>query len=58
MFATPTGKRLDSVKKSLAELKAAGLLTDHRGTRRTAYSFRHFYVSQQLIAGVCSATGC
>jgi hypothetical protein len=35
-----------------APLKAAGLLTDHRGARRTAYSFRHFYTSQQLIAGV------
>jgi hypothetical protein len=28
------------------------LLTDHRGVRRTAYSFRHFYISQQLVAGV------
>jgi integrase len=53
VFATPSGKRLGSVKKSLSELlKAAGLLTDHRGARRTAYSFRHFYISQQLIAGV------
>ena len=42
-----------SAKKSLSELlKAAGLLTDHRGARRTAYSFRHFHISQQLIAGV------
>lgn len=30
---------------------AAGLLTDHRGARRTAYSCRHFYISQQLIVG-------
>ncbi|WP_245624551.1 tyrosine-type recombinase/integrase [Belnapia moabensis] len=53
VFATSAGKRLGSVKKSLSELlKAAGLLTDHRGARRTAYSFRHFYISQQLIAGV------
>ena len=53
VFATPTGKRLCSVKKSLSELlKAAGLLTDHRGMRWTSYSFRHFYISQQLIAGV------
>jgi integrase len=53
VFATSTGKRLGSVKKSLSELlKAAGLLTDYRGARRTAYSFRHFYISQQLIAGV------
>jgi hypothetical protein len=41
------------VKKGLSELlKAAGLLTDHRGARCTAYSFRRFYISQQLIAGV------
>jgi hypothetical protein len=26
--------------------------TDHRGARRTAYSFRQFHISQQLIAGV------
>jgi hypothetical protein len=53
VFATPSGKRLGSVKKSLSELlKVAGLLTDHRGARRTAYSFRHFHISQQLIAGV------
>lgn len=53
VFATPTGKRLCSVKKSLSELlKAAGLLTDHRNMRRTSYSFRHFYISQQLIADV------
>jgi integrase len=53
VFATTSGKRLGSVKKSLSEvLKAAGLLTDHHGARRTAYSFRHFYISQQLIAGV------
>ncbi|CAO3404833.1 tyrosine-type recombinase/integrase [Azospirillum palustre] len=53
VFATTAGNRLDSVKKSLAELlKACNLLTDHRGVRRTSYSFRHFYISQQLIAGV------
>ena len=55
VFATPAGKRLGSVKKSPSELrKAAGLLTDHRSARRTAYPFRHFHISQhqQLIAGV------
>ena len=53
MFATSAGKRLGSVKKSLSVLlKAAGRLTDHRGARRAAYSFRHFYISQQLVAGV------
>jgi hypothetical protein len=40
------------VKKSLGELlKASDLLTDHRGIRPTSYSFRHYYISQQLIAG-------
>ena len=53
VFATPNEKRLRSVKKSLQELlRSAGLLTDHRGMRRTSNSFRHFYISQQLIAGV------
>lgn len=53
VFATVTGKRLASVKKSLHELlKAARLLTDHCGMRRTSYSFRQFYIRQQLIAGV------
>jgi hypothetical protein len=42
-----------SAKKSLsALLKAAGLLSGHRGARRTAYSFRYFHISQQLIADV------
>jgi hypothetical protein len=41
------------LKKSLSELlQAAGLLTDHRGARPTAYSFWHFYISQHFIAGV------
>jgi site-specific recombinase XerD len=53
VFVTTQGKRLDSVKKSLSELlKVCDLLTDHRGVRRTSYSFRHFYISQQLMAGV------
>jgi integrase len=53
VFATMTGLRLSSVKKGLGELlKASELSTDHRGMRRTSYSFRHFYISQQLIAGV------
>lgn len=33
-------------------LKAADLLFDYRGTRRSAYSFRHYYISQQLMHGV------
>ncbi len=41
------------LKKSLSELlKTAGLLTDHRGARPTACSFRHFHISQHFIAGV------
>ena len=53
VFAAPDGKRLTSVKSSLKGLlAAAGLATDHRGAKRDSYSFRHFYISQQLIAGV------
>ncbi|WP_421951064.1 tyrosine-type recombinase/integrase [Pelagibacterium sp.] len=53
VFATRDGKRLGSTKKALAELlKACDLLVDYRGVRRTSYSFRHFYISQQLIHGV------
>ena len=53
MLATPTGKRLGSVKKSRSELlRAAVLLTDHRSARRITCSLRHFHISQQLVAGV------
>ena len=53
MFAAPARNRLGSIKQSLSELlKAAERLTDHRGARRAAYSFRHFHISQQLVAGV------
>jgi site-specific recombinase XerD len=53
VFVTPEGKRLGTVRKGLAELlKAANLLTDHRGKGRQSYSFRHFHISQQLMAGV------
>jgi integrase len=53
VFASLGGQRLSSVKKSLSELlRASELLTDHRGMRRTSYSFRHFYITQQIIAGV------
>lgn len=51
--AYTTGNWLDGVKKSFAELsKACNLLTDHRYVRRISHSFRHFYIGQQLIAGV------
>jgi integrase len=53
IFATLTGKRLGTVRKGLSELlKAADLLTDHRGKRRESYSFRHFHISQQIMNGV------
>ena len=32
-------------------LKAAGLERDHRGIKRTPYSLRHFYISEQLANG-------
>ena len=53
VFAAPDGRRLTSINKSLNSLlEAAGLKEDHRGKKRDAYSFRHFYISQQLRAGV------
>lgn len=53
VFAATDGRRLTSINKSLnALLEAAGLKEDHRGKKRDAYSFRHFYISQQLRAGV------
>lgn len=53
VFSAPDGRRLTSIHKSLnALLDAANLKTDHRGRKRGAYSFRHFYISQQLRAGV------
>lgn len=53
VFAAPDGKRLTSLNKGLVSLlAAANLRTDHRGKKRDSYSFRHFYISQQLIAGV------
>lgn len=53
VFAAPDGRRLTSLNNGLnALLDAAGLKEDHRGKKRDAYSFRHFYISQQLRAGV------
>lgn len=53
VFASPDGKRLTSVKTGLKSLLlAADLTSDHRGMKRDSYSFRHFHISQQLIAGV------
>jgi integrase len=44
------GKKLNKSLNAL--LDAAGLATDHRGIKRDSYSFRHFYISEQLRAGV------
>lgn len=53
VFASTDGKRLTSLKTGLKSLFAAADLTaDHRGVRRDSYSFRHYHISQQLIAGV------
>jgi len=53
VLATRDGKRFGSSKKGLAELlTVCGLLHDYRGVKRTLYSFRHFYISQQLAHGV------
>lgn len=53
VLATREGKRLGSTKKGLTELLTkCDLLFDYRGVRRTFYSFRHFYISQQLAHGV------
>ncbi|AJP70713.1 tyrosine-type recombinase/integrase [Sphingomonas hengshuiensis] len=53
VFAAANGNRLTSINNSLTSLlEAAELKTDHRGMKRDSYSFRHFYISQQLIAGV------
>jgi integrase len=53
IFSAPDGRRLTTINKNLnALLDAANLKTDHRGRKRDAYSFRHFYISQQLRAGV------
>ena len=41
-----------AVKKGAGLLDGAKLKVDHRGRARDSYSFRHFYISQQLIAGV------
>lgn len=53
VFFNTAGKRLGSLNKSLNTLlKVAGLEKDHRGVKRTAYSFRHFYISQMVVKNV------
>ncbi|KQP93140.1 site-specific integrase [Methylobacterium sp. Leaf117] len=52
VFASEQGKRVSSVANGFTELlKAAGLVRDHRGIKRTPYSLRHFYISEQLANG-------
>jgi integrase len=53
VFAHVDGTRIKSFKKGIAELlKAAGLLVNAEGKRRSASSFRHLYATQQILAGV------
>ncbi len=53
VFCNERGERLGSVNKGFNQLlDAAGLKKDYRGAKRTSYSFRHFFISQQLIAKV------
>ncbi len=53
VFFNRAGERLGSLAKSLTNLlKLAELEKDHRGVSRTAYSFRHFYISQMLVNNV------
>ncbi len=53
LFFNRQGKRLESFAKYLqALLKEAGLERDHRGFKRSAGSFRHFYIGQMLVNNV------
>ncbi|WP_368516645.1 tyrosine-type recombinase/integrase [Rhizobium sp.] len=53
VFADTKGKAIGSFKTALNELfRAAGLERDHRGVKRTAYSFRHHYISAMIANGV------
>lgn len=53
VFADARGKPILSFQRGLnALLKAADLERDQRGVKRTAYSLRHFYISQMLANNV------
>ena len=53
VFFTKSGDQLGSLNKSLHTLlKLTGLEADHTGAKRTAYSFRHFYISQMLVNNI------
>ncbi|WP_375449939.1 tyrosine-type recombinase/integrase [uncultured Devosia sp.] len=52
VFCNLDGQRMQSTKNSLhALLSAAGLKEDAFGRKRTAYSFRHTYASNQIRKG-------
>ena len=53
VFSMPDGTRIKSFRKGLRELlKATNLLTDEHGKTRDAYSLRHYYATQRLLAAV------
>lgn len=53
VFVDENGTPILSFKRGLNSLlRAAGLETNNLGRRRTAYSFRHFYISQMLASNV------
>lgn len=53
IFLMPDGRRIKSFKKGFrALLDAAGLRRDANGRERDAYSLRHYYATQRLLARV------
>ncbi len=53
VFFNYKGERIRSFKKGLAELLiAADLRVGRNGKLRDSFSFRHFYITQQIREGV------
>lgn len=53
VFFNKDGKPIKSFKIGLASLlMAADLLYDKQNRRRTAYCFRHYYITQKILAGI------
>ncbi|MBF0892700.1 site-specific integrase [Gluconobacter sp. LMG 1744] len=53
IFINSRGNIQTTFRSGLSELlRQTGLATDYRGMKRTAYSFRHFYATQMLLANV------
>lgn len=53
IFINSRGNIQESFRSGLSELlRQTGLEKDYRGMKRTAYSFRHFYATQMLLANV------